>query len=226
MRVGGIKMIYLFTKENIKKLENNKNVKRVSEYTITYSYEFKILFVEEYLAGKPARQIFEDNGFDINIIGLNRIEQASQRWRAAYKKDGILGLEDARKTESGRPRSTTELTKEEIIKRQETKINLLEAQVELLKKLDAKERQVVQRNNKIKSNDAFILIKEVIEKYKFKNVIGYLCKLSGVSRSGYYNYFASKDIRMKREQRDIHNRDLILKVFNRRGYRKALDQLK
>lgn len=186
----------LFTKEDIKKLENNKNILKVSEYGITYKYEFKILFIDEYIAGKLPRQIFEESGFDINIIGYRRIEQSSQRWRAAYKKDGIIGLEDTRKTASGRPR-TTELTKEEIIERQDAKIKLLEAQVELLKKLDTKERQVVQRNNKIKSSDAFKIIKEIIEKYSFKNVIAYLCKLSGVSISGYHNFFASKDIRME-----------------------------
>ena len=57
----------LFTKENIRKLENNKNALRVSELSITYNYEFKILFINEYIAGKLPRQIFEENGFDINI---------------------------------------------------------------------------------------------------------------------------------------------------------------
>ncbi|GCD11937.1 IS3 family transposase [Clostridium tagluense] len=215
----------LFTPKDIIKLKNNKNVKRVSEYAITYNYEFKILFIDEYIVGKLPRQIFEENGFDINIIGYKRIEQSSQRWRAAYKKDGIIGLEDTRKTASGRPCST-ELTKEEIIERQEAKIKLLEAQVELLKKLDAKERMVVQKNNKIRSSDVFKIIKEIIDKYSFKNVIGYLCKLSGVSRSGYYNFIASKDIRIESEQHDLEHRDLILKVFNRRGYKKGSRSIK
>jgi len=103
---------------------------------------------------------------------------------------------------------------------------LLEAQVELLKKLDTKKRQVVQKNNKIKSSVSFKTIKEVIEKYNLKNVIGYLCKLSGVSRSGYYSYLASDDIRMEREQRDLGNKDLILKAFNRRGYKKGSRSIK
>lgn len=215
----------VFTKEDIRKLENNKNVLRVSERSITYTYEFKILFIEEYIGGKLPREIFAENGFDINIIGVKRVEQASCRWKAAYKKDGIIGLEDTRKTASGRPRST-ELTKEEIIERQDAKIKLLEAQVELLKKLDAKERQVVQRNNKLKCSDIFKTIKEVIEKYNFKNVTGYLCRLSGVSRSGYYHYLTSEDIRIEREQRDLQHKDLILKVFNRRGYKKGSRSIK
>lgn len=215
----------LFTKEDIRTLAKNKNILRVSECSITYSYEFKILFIDEYIAGKLPRQIFEENGFDINIIGMKRIGYASQRWRSAYKKDGIIGLEDTRKSASGRPRST-ELTKEEIIEMQEAKIKLLEAQVELLKKLDARERQVVKKNNSFKCSYIFKAIKEVLEKYNFKNVIGYLCELSGVSRSGYYNYLASKNIRMEREERDLENRDLLLKVFSRRGYKKGSRSIK
>ena len=215
----------LFSKNDMRTLKKNRNVLRVSENSITYSYEFKILFIDAYISGKLPKQIFEENGFDINIIGMKRIGYASQRWRTAYKRNGIIGLEDTRKTASGRPRST-ELTKEEIIERQETKIKLLEAQVELLKKLDSKERQVVQRNNKIKSSDSFKIIKEVIEKYNLKNIIGYLCELSEVSRSGYYNYHASKNMRMEREQRDLENKDLILKVFNRRGYKKGSRSIK
>ena len=80
--------------------------------------------------------------------------------------------------------------------------------------------------NKFKSNNVFEIIKEVIEKYSFKNVASYLCQLSGVSRSGYYNYLSSKDIRMEREKRDLEHRDLILKVFNRRGYKKGSRSIK
>jgi putative transposase len=74
--------------------------------------------------------------------------------------------------------------------------------------------------------DAFKIIKEVIEKYSFKNAIRYLCELSGVSRSGYYNYLASKDRRMKREKRDVKHKNLILKAFNRRGYKKGSRSIK
>ena len=56
----------LFTKEDIKKLVNNKNILKVSEYGITHKYEFKILFIDEYIAGKLPRQIFAENGFDIS----------------------------------------------------------------------------------------------------------------------------------------------------------------
>ncbi|MBX4270052.1 HTH domain-containing protein [Clostridium estertheticum] len=86
----------LFTKEDIRKLEKNKNILKISGYSITYSFEFKIIFINEYIAGKPPRQLFEENGFDIDIIGLKRIVKSSDRWRSVYKKDEIIGLQDNR----------------------------------------------------------------------------------------------------------------------------------
>lgn len=132
----------LFTKEDIINLKKNINILRVSERSITYTDEFKRLFIEKYMSGKLPREIFAENGFDINVIGLKRIEQSAYRWKTLYEKDGILGLDDSRKYASGRPLSR-ELSKEEIIERQEAKIKLLESQVELLKKLDVTERLLI-----------------------------------------------------------------------------------
>ncbi|OOM14257.1 hypothetical protein CLOSAC_11300 [Clostridium saccharobutylicum] len=69
----------LFTKEDTINLEKNINILRVSERSITYTDEFKRLFIEEYMSGKLTREIFAKNGFDINVIGLKRIEQSAYR---------------------------------------------------------------------------------------------------------------------------------------------------
>ncbi len=92
------------------------------------------------------RAIFQDAGFDINIIGIKRCEQSAARWIKAYNKDGIIALRDTRKESSGRPR-ISELSQEEVIQRQEARIKLLEQQVNLLKKADMIERRLV--NNSI-----------------------------------------------------------------------------
>ena len=108
----------IFSEEDLLKIRNNINVLNASERAITYTDEFKRLFIEEYIAGKLPREIFAQNGFDIDVIGIKRIEQSAYRWNVAYKKGGIIGLEDTRKTASGRP-LLRELSKEEIIERQE-----------------------------------------------------------------------------------------------------------
>ncbi|GAB6167961.1 hypothetical protein JCM1393_04210 [Clostridium carnis] len=65
----------LFTEEDIEKLNKNKNVARASKKSITYTFEFKRLFIDEYIAGKLPRDIFIENGFDIAMIGIKRVEQ-------------------------------------------------------------------------------------------------------------------------------------------------------
>ena len=49
-----------------------------------------------------------------------------------------------------------------------------------------------------------------------------LCKIAGVSRSGYYNWLASEDKRLEREAKDKHDFELILNAYSFRGYDKGI----
>ncbi|MFR2316296.1 MAG: HTH domain-containing protein [Terrisporobacter sp.] len=60
----------MFSSEEIEKLSINKYVKNVTEKGITYTNEFKLHFIAEYEMGKTPRHIFEDAGFDIDIVGI------------------------------------------------------------------------------------------------------------------------------------------------------------
>ena len=134
----------LFTNEEIELLLKNKYVKNVTSKGITYTDEFRKIFIYENSSGKLPRQIFEECGFDIDILGIQRVHSAGKRWRNSYKKDGVLGLSDTRNLNSGRPR-TKDLSIEEKYTRLETKLKLLQAESELLKKLDMIERQVLKK---------------------------------------------------------------------------------
>lgn len=57
-------------------------------------------------------------------------------------------------------------------------------------------------------------------------MVTYFCELLNVSRSGYYNYLATIEERGAKEQKDIEARDLILKAFNRHGYKKGSRSIK
>jgi putative transposase len=214
-----------FTPGEIKKLKKNPNVAKVSELAITYTDDFKRFFIEEYLNGKSPRMIFEASGFDIDVIGIKRIESSSSRWNAAYKEGGIIGVEDTRKGNSGRIRSN-ELSQEETINRQEAKIKLLEEQVELLKKLDALERRLIRNGGSLPPNRVFKLIQETISKYNLKNRVSFFCDMLEVSRSGYYSYIASSETRRVREENDLRSKDIVLKAFNKRGYKKGSRSIK
>ncbi|MGN8842488.1 IS3 family transposase [Niallia sp. HCP3S3_B10] len=214
-----------FTAKEIKTLQKNPNVQRISERSITYTDSFKNKFMDEYLAGKLPRQIFGENGFDIEVIGLKRIEQSAHRWKKAYIKNGLIGLTDTRRSNSGRPLKR-ELTPAEVIERQEAKIKLLEGQVDLLKKLEATERRLLHARKSLEPSKVFQLIFETIELNQLKRMTKYFCDLLEVSRSGYYSYLKQSSNREAREQLDLKAKEVILKAFNRRGYKKGSRSIK
>lgn len=127
-----------------KDLKQNPYVKEVSDKAITYTDELKRLFIAQSETGKLPREIFEEAGFDVSVIGITRVRKAANRWRSAYKKHGISVLEDTRKHGSGRLRER-ELSIEEKYARLEVKMRLLEAENELLKKIDLLERQLLKK---------------------------------------------------------------------------------
>ena len=133
--------IRVFTDKEIKVLSENPYVKSVSSKGITYTDEFKQTFIVENEKGKLPREIFEECGFDISVIGKKRMQSSADRWRAAYQKSGTAGLNDNRKSNSGRP-SERELTLEEKNARLKAQINLLKAENELLKKIRLAERRM------------------------------------------------------------------------------------
>lgn len=131
----------IFTDLEIKTLSKNKYVKNVSSKSITYTDEFKKYFIVENNAGKFPREIFEECGFDITIVGLKRIESSGKRWREMYRNGGANRLQDTRKFNNGRP-SEKNLSLEQKYEKLEAKIKLLQAENELLKKLEIMERRV------------------------------------------------------------------------------------
>ena len=213
----------IFSEKEINELSKNKYVKRVSQKGITYTNEFKLHFIAEYEMGKTPRQIFQDAGFDIQVIGIKRIECASDRWRKAYKEKGVLGLDDKRALNSGRTLNR-DLTLEEILAKKDAEIEYLKAELELVKKLEINERQV--RNHRLKPIKVFGLIKNIISKFNLIGMVKYLCQIADVSTSGYYKFLKSTELRKYRETNDLKTKQIILKAFNHRGYKKGSRSIK
>ena len=76
-----------------------------------------------------------------------RAQKALDRWKRAYNKSGVMGLQDTRKRSSGRPLER-ELSLEEQLERERAKNKFLEVQLEFQKKLDMIERGVYTPKNK------------------------------------------------------------------------------
>ncbi len=65
-------------------------------------------------------------------------------------------------------------------------------------------------------------------KYKYKNMVKFLCSEAGVSRGGYYRYFSEEVIKRReiREEQDLALLDLILEAYNFKGYKKGSREIK
>ena len=82
------------------------------------------------------------------------------------------------------------------------------------------------KNGNLSSAQYFRINPKLILKYNNKNMICHLCEISGVSRSGYYNHLKSEDKRYTRERKDIELKEIILKAFDHRGYKKGSRSIK
>lgn len=222
--IGGAIVAKLFSEEEIQELAKNENVISINTRQIIYSNEFKQFFVEEYMGGKGPTMIFESAGLYKNMLGAKRIEKATKRWVTAHK-NGTLGVSATLKPNQIKVHAKG-ISDKEKIKRQDAKIKLLELEVELLKKVDLKERRLVNGSKRITSAEIFEMIRMVVEESCLKNIVSYLCRSAGVSRSGYYNHLSNEEKRIQRESEDLEVRDNILKAFNYRGYKKGSRTIK
>ena len=127
-----------FTPEQVEELRKNKYVKKVSEKAITYTEEFKEVFIVEYQIGKHPSQILTEMGFDYKALGKKRIDNIVQICKKQANRPE--GFKDTRAVSSGRP-LTRELSQEELIERQKQEIEILKAKLEYLSLLRRAERE-------------------------------------------------------------------------------------
>ncbi len=76
-------------------------------------------------------------------------------------------------------------------------------------------------NNQISPSVKFEAIKAAISQDNNLLSIVELCKIAGVSRSGYYNWVNSEEIRIRREEQDKSDFSLVLEAYQSRGYSKG-----
>ena len=140
---------HYFTKEQIEILKVNPYIKIVSEKAITYTDEFKEIFLREYKTNQFPTSIFEKYGLPISILGQKRIANCSSRWRMQELR--VDGIKDTRKINSGRP-IERDLTAEEQINRLKDQNEYLKQQVEFLSQLRRLEREVKWQKSQHKKN--------------------------------------------------------------------------
>lgn len=69
--------------------------------------------------------------------------------------------------------------------------------------------------------EKFRIIREMTARDNNLLNLSWLCKIAGVSRSGYYRWLSAGDTRRQREEEDNADFELILEAYNYRGYAKG-----
>ena len=184
-----------FTKAEMETLLRNPYVADVNEKSISYSTEFKFLFMDEYIKGKRPTQIFRDAGFDIRILGSKRIERACARWKESYQS-GTLGERSAvlGKTSSSSEAGTSLSEKMESCKKytidrcrqQEEMIKKLRAEVLLLRQLREKELDETGRSRP--RAEVCQIIESITQQEEYHRCVSHLCRAAGISRNTFYEY--------------------------------------
>lgn len=121
-----------FSDEQVKELEKNPYVKKVSIKSITYSEEFKELFWIDLQNGMTPGNIFRKYGFDPHMLGSSRTNKFTNRVRKEAAREE--GFKDTRSTNSGRP-CTKDLTIEEQLERLKQKNKILQQEIDFLKRV-------------------------------------------------------------------------------------------
>ena len=136
-----------FSDEQVKELEKNPYVKKVSVKSITYSEEFKELFWTDLQKGMLPRNIFKKYGFDPSMLAPRRTKNFTYRVRKEATR--VERFKDTRSTNSGRP-LTRVLTIEEELERLKQKCEILQQENDFLKRVRFINRKQISKLQKDK----------------------------------------------------------------------------
>lgn len=133
INVAGGKLIEDYTDEEIEILSKHKYVEFVSKDKITFTTEFKILFINEFNKGKGNFQIFAEQGLNPLLVRKRRIKVCTRNWKKQAQKDPTFSKK------SNRPikKETDEEKKKRLqdIKYLQRRVNQLEMENKFLKKV-------------------------------------------------------------------------------------------
>ena len=125
--------------EEIRTLRENPYVVDVNERGVSYSKDFKFLFIKEYMQGKKPSAICRDAGFDVKALGSKRIERACARWKESYEA-GTLGVRSAKLEKYGSAearRIENDAIDDEIDRLKESALDICRNQMKEIKRISA-----------------------------------------------------------------------------------------
>lgn len=125
-------------KEYVEKLRKHPYVAKATEWTVSFTPEFKKKAYDAYYSGKSMRRIFADAGFDVEILGEKRIQNFRSKLLKNAEED--TGFEDRRKNNCRKEAQSTEAQMAKRIRELEHQNTYLEQENAFLKKIQAVEK--------------------------------------------------------------------------------------
>lgn len=141
--------INYFTDEQVKELEKNPYVKKVSNKAITYTEDFRKEFYLRYSNSQSPSKILCELGFDTRVLGKSRITAITKRVKRQSKRTEMFS--DQRRNNTGRPR-TKEMTKDEEIAYLKHRIEYQKQEIEALKKINSINRKAQWKKQRSKNS--------------------------------------------------------------------------
>ena len=125
-------------KEYVEKLKKHPYIAKATEWTVSFTPEFKKMAYDAYYNGKSMHRIFVDAGFDVEILGEKRIQNF--RSKLLEKAEEDTGFEDRRKNNCRKEVQSTEAQMAKRIRELEHQNAYLEQENAFLKKIQSVEK--------------------------------------------------------------------------------------
>ena len=129
---------YPLSKEYVKELNEHRYVEQATEWSVSFTAEFKQLAYDEYYRGKSMREIFTEAGLDVEKLGNKRLQNFRHQLMA--KADERTGFADKRKDKSLQTPLSTEAQMMKRIRELEHRNAYLEQENDFLKKIQELEK--------------------------------------------------------------------------------------
>ena len=125
------------SKEVVEKLREHPYVARATEWSVSFTPEFKRIAYEAYYSGKGMREIFREAGFDVEALGGKRLHN----FRNALFEKAKNGADfaDQRAADTRKPAVATEAQMAKRIRELEHRNAYLEQENAFLKKIQTVE---------------------------------------------------------------------------------------
>lgn len=125
-----------YTEKQIKDLQKNPYVLKVSKHKLYYTAKFKEEFWISYQAGNSPRKILSDFGFDLSIFGQKQIDSLVQHIKKqALSGNGFSEGENRQRRSPMKATNENELSSPQSIERMQNELLYLRQEVEFLKKI-------------------------------------------------------------------------------------------